>query len=513
MVALKKAYADIILNTTKEAATRIMISERKAAGFQQELLTVKDEALSMLVRLKQMMDSKVAEAKTASLSQRKRIEELEAQLHEAEDIERNLRSELKGAQIELEKMKNKSVQPLDEQIEEGTSTFHEDASQENTLNTLELPPMDSGPGPISPNTSNVLLNQRNTGENCCLVQESSTEQTEQLRDSLENYADNTDLASIIMRSKNPELYKNGCTQRIRAFERNLINGNMSNPGQKNEALIKEDGAAEGTYTEATPKDENMGLRKKNPTKPEDLLQQDIGHNKDQAVNFLRRSSRKRRSRYRTIEATSHTVHDTKSRELSSISRCKTYPCLNNSMVESREGLVEEEQKNSVSHLISVSSLNSINTDHLSECKEGTESNANYKTGSVKIAAKNPVLIDKSVLNGVAESSGVPDSGDPFHPSSMDSDSKDGKKCETTKSDDDKLLKYTFKRKRKREPLSSPDKCESPEKNVAKRRSGEKQSSDPEPQKSNLIAESSRDSRRLAQVARQLISLSEKKWWQ
>lgn len=59
MVALKKAYADIILNTAKEAAARIMVSERKALRFQQDLCATKDEALRMLVRLKQMMDSKV----------------------------------------------------------------------------------------------------------------------------------------------------------------------------------------------------------------------------------------------------------------------------------------------------------------------------------------------------------------------------------------------------------------------------------------------------------------------
>ena len=59
MVALKKAYADIILNTAKEAAARIMVSETKAIGFQQELNSTKDEALRMLVRLKQMIDAKV----------------------------------------------------------------------------------------------------------------------------------------------------------------------------------------------------------------------------------------------------------------------------------------------------------------------------------------------------------------------------------------------------------------------------------------------------------------------
>jgi len=59
LTALKKAYADIILNTAKEAAARIMVSERKASRFQQELVSTKDEALRMLLRLKQMFDSKV----------------------------------------------------------------------------------------------------------------------------------------------------------------------------------------------------------------------------------------------------------------------------------------------------------------------------------------------------------------------------------------------------------------------------------------------------------------------
>lgn len=56
---MKKAYADIILNTAKEAAARIMVSERKALRFQQELYVAKEEAVQMLLRLKHMMDSKV----------------------------------------------------------------------------------------------------------------------------------------------------------------------------------------------------------------------------------------------------------------------------------------------------------------------------------------------------------------------------------------------------------------------------------------------------------------------
>lgn len=59
LAALKRAYADTILNTTKEAAARVMVSEKKARRYQQELVTVRDEALQTLLRLKQMLDSKV----------------------------------------------------------------------------------------------------------------------------------------------------------------------------------------------------------------------------------------------------------------------------------------------------------------------------------------------------------------------------------------------------------------------------------------------------------------------
>lgn len=59
LIALKKAYADIILNTSKEAAVRVMSSERKAVQYEHELKVAKNEALRMLLRLKQMMDFRV----------------------------------------------------------------------------------------------------------------------------------------------------------------------------------------------------------------------------------------------------------------------------------------------------------------------------------------------------------------------------------------------------------------------------------------------------------------------
>ncbi|VVA95291.1 unnamed protein product [Arabis nemorensis] len=106
LAALKRAYADTILNTTKEAAARVIVSEKKARRFQQELVTVRDEAIHTLLRLKHMFDSKVKETEIISLKQQQKVEELEAQLGEAEDIVGELRMELRELRDELKKVTN-----------------------------------------------------------------------------------------------------------------------------------------------------------------------------------------------------------------------------------------------------------------------------------------------------------------------------------------------------------------------------------------------------------------------
>ncbi|PKI56068.1 hypothetical protein CRG98_023537 [Punica granatum] len=59
MVALKKDYAEIILNTAKEAAARVIASEHRALRSQHDLNAAKGEALQLLLRLKKMIDAKV----------------------------------------------------------------------------------------------------------------------------------------------------------------------------------------------------------------------------------------------------------------------------------------------------------------------------------------------------------------------------------------------------------------------------------------------------------------------
>ncbi|EYU26439.1 hypothetical protein MIMGU_mgv1a024103mg, partial [Erythranthe guttata] len=116
LTALKKAYADVILSTSKEAAARVLSSERKSARWQHELAAAKEDGVRMLMRLKKMMDSQMSEAEAASLAKQKKIEELEAQLEEAEDIVSDLRQELGQAHAELDRVKNENLRRANERI-------------------------------------------------------------------------------------------------------------------------------------------------------------------------------------------------------------------------------------------------------------------------------------------------------------------------------------------------------------------------------------------------------------
>ncbi|KAI4319114.1 hypothetical protein MLD38_032753 [Melastoma candidum] len=99
LIALKKAYADMILNTEKEAAARVMASERKASKYENELVVVKEEAVRLLLRLKHISDAKISETETILRTQQKKIEALETQLEAAE-------KEVKELQEEIKEMRN-----------------------------------------------------------------------------------------------------------------------------------------------------------------------------------------------------------------------------------------------------------------------------------------------------------------------------------------------------------------------------------------------------------------------
>ncbi|KAL0332017.1 UNVERIFIED_CONTAM: hypothetical protein Scaly_2103200 [Sesamum calycinum] len=105
MEALKRAYAEMILNTAKEAAARVMAAELGARRLEQDLVSTKEEGARMLLRLKQIIGVKTKEAENSLLSQQRRLYELESQLNEAEGIILDLRAELNQAQEQLDEAK------------------------------------------------------------------------------------------------------------------------------------------------------------------------------------------------------------------------------------------------------------------------------------------------------------------------------------------------------------------------------------------------------------------------
>ncbi|KAI9174351.1 hypothetical protein LWI28_015998 [Acer negundo] len=210
-----------------------------------------------------------------------------------------------------------------------------------------------------------------------------------------------------MRRKEPKLYRNGCTQRIRACGRNLIDGNFSLPGQI-------DDVKNGTSIGEGEEDEEVN----------DSVQEDSKFSENKA---------------------------------------------------------EKDPKMVLQ----------------SGCEEVTGSDLEFvKACTVQTTTNN----DEELLD------------------TLELTRQENAKSSTfigvlpTQSLNDKFIKYTFQRKRKKERMSSTDGDSLVDESIVKRKMEGKQNDFLKSQNSSLVTESSRDSRRLVQVARQLISLSEKKQW-
>uniref|UniRef100_A0A5B6YME1 Uncharacterized protein n=1 Tax=Davidia involucrata TaxID=16924 RepID=A0A5B6YME1_DAVIN len=581
MVAMKKACADIILSTAKEAATRIMASERKSLRFQQDLSFSKDEALRMLLQLKQMIDSKTTEAEITFLNKRRRIE---AQLDEAEDNILDLRTELKQAQDQLDKVKSNHMQTLKGSIEKQDRPFYESTIHEKLTNSDPIISSSSDSGTKVVMTSEMKsapLNQRILDSKCS----TSAKQTAPSKPCSENFCvDNPDLASLVMRSKEHELYRNGCTQRIRAFERNLLDGQLPPSGDvdeqhfviKSEPIInvKEqnieictapscktedvDGLEEVPINGRAYEDQPFKVRKMrrrktryrkakanacrfHPCQPSSFLShcktyadnndvksgegactspkvkaettnlmetssgEKMQHGEDQVLRVVRRSLRKRKAKYRDDIVTSCSSLPDQlikpCQPCSFFSRCKTYAV--NSDVKSGEDRSNTENEARIkTDMDTVSGSTYVTVRTKAVRKSGLRENA---------TDKGTELIDEAVLvqdGDTAENSSVPNCKlnlemDKVSLMLTDSDSNNAKKIEAnnrapSQAENNRLFMHTFSRKRKKEPLTNPDENTS---NTMKRKVEEKQNGAPELHKSSLINESSRDTRRLVQVAR------------
>ncbi|KDP45432.1 hypothetical protein JCGZ_09681 [Jatropha curcas] len=581
MVALKKAYADIILNTAKEAANRIMASEKKAIQYQHDLFSTKDEALRLLVRLKQMIDAKITEGEMASSSQQAKIDELEAQLQEAEGVIIDLRDELHWVRDKLERLRNGQLQPLNGNITGDNEFSYQNATYEPYI----LPPNPELPTVITSDMKNTLVDQRVSNENYC-----SAEQTEQLsvfqfeRHSVHN----AELASVITINEEHELLRNGCTQRIPTLEGNLQAGKLSPPGEVDEnSFIKSD---------LLIRRRNKGYGKCNVPSPKIISLEPAKNCSGEEVRKRAkvRTSKRRRTRFSRPKAKRRLCPSQIKKNYQPpaiLSHCKRYlangnankpdelsctlPSINNEKMDMKKHSSEMEEKfdrrnkcfmdeneekrhrNVQSRDAMPNAFASYPDEHetcsfslysngksgevqpkivenevklksfprldpgLTLIKGGVDPTSRSRNVTLSVKASNRCGFVQNTANKDMESvdevlkqdhEAATKSTFPCYETNpesvniplMYSDLKDAKAFteQGPHVDHNGLLKYTFQRKRKKEALSSPDQriCE---KSTVKRRTMERQNDSPEPLKSGVTNESSRDSRRLAQVARQV----------
>ncbi|KAK7316383.1 hypothetical protein VNO77_35387 [Canavalia gladiata] len=517
MMALKRAYADVILNTAKEAAFRLMASERRTVMFQHELASAKDEALHMVLRLKQMIDAKTAEAEMASLKQQRKIEELEAQLNEAEDVITDLRAELKYVHLELGMTRNSQVHPLDGQNGKQVASFQE-SGKPDTLGSSPCKELECVAHCDVKNNSptvNFLDNK------CC----NSKKQTEQLCISnLEDYCGHdSDFASIIMKSKEPELCRNGFTQRIRALEGNILDEKLLMQDEHNQhcgkilELIAKDGDDQVARFSAPI--EKMEIKKH--VKHHKIEKQrtfsyyrslslssckrHIDENsksskgvcslpsiKHSATSKWKRKKRRHRhvgkkySVFRSFKPSfvlkqCSSIHDNgKCCQDEYGAKIKPVPSLIDAelAVYGSTGVTESVQTVNKGELAdkAIEKDNELLDLEGSAAKNLTGPSSNIK---VEVTDVPSINIDLEDMKAFEKNDGSP-----------------------VQVGDSRLLKYTFQRKRKKESLGNTDQNIDSEKSTAKRRVEDKQNGGIEPQKSSTIDKPSRDNQHLAQVAHQ-----------
>lgn len=513
-----------------------------------------------------------------SLSQQKKIEELEAQLQEAEDIVRDLREELREVQAELEKVIENQQQPLDEQNLEGDTASHKEIPQENRLMTsgsiFSIP--DSQLEPATASGMKSLTSNGTYEDNKCYVANDSH---------MDNcYLPNPYFASIVMRSKEPELYRNGCTQRIRAFEKYLLDGKLSFSGQvddvKNEAFTRGDEDVKGLYKTSMHKADNMlGLEETNQDELK-VTHSDNDHIQVQDAKSFCRKRKKRAGRYKKCKAPSFKqgngicvipTHEAENSgveeknldqlkvtemdrsdfqgqivksfcrkrkrgaryikrdpssfmsiadhlmekpQVSDLSNSKTSPDSVDNIdeaVEDPSKITENEgQKDPESTVDPVLPSDATGT-HLGSIGM-TQNDVDFpKPCSVDNTMNNDsvpinkldMTIQESLSAENSEVQGCRTDVETFDESLLNSDLKASDSNDVvSQTVNNRFLKYTFRRKRKKDSLSSPDLDSSLDNGTLNINTGDDQNGSLEPQ-NTLVAESSRDSRRLAQVARQV----------
>ncbi|KAH6801259.1 hypothetical protein C2S52_001723 [Perilla frutescens var. hirtella] len=486
LTALKKAYADIILSISKEAAARVMASEKKSMRYQHELKAAKEEGIRMLMRLKQMMDTQISDAEAAALNQQKKIEELEAQLQEAEDIVRDLRDELAEEQAQLERMKSENLHHM---VKPGDACLVEIPTEDkiSSYQSCEyLPPNKSS---VAFGATVPYLGERNECNKC----------STKIVCTCGAYIRNRDLPSIILRGKDPGLYRNGCTQRIRACERNLLDRDLCLSEETDKTTDEKNGIEQmqGRHTSEAPASGGKTL-----SELEKKLLEKINLGTFQSFPQKRKRAVRRRKAIRPLAG----------KEYSPLQKPDQLP----SHSETRDPIPMNANAHCAENPAEIGPRSSQDEVELQTQQGQTNaSEDDSKTGEICDSTipldvgVNEEAVPLGLRAGCSESLPTDSKMDvgkadvPSH--SLESNSSDITKCLSSRPARERVFKYTFQRKRKRQPLVLSEvngSCEMENKT----RDEQNGDLELEQMKPSLLKESSRDRRRLAQVARQVLEM-------
>lgn len=154
------------------------------------------------------------EAEITSLCQRRKVEELEAKLHKAEDVITDLRMQLKEAKNQLEKEKKDKMQPMEGKIM-NKITF-------SSRSTLE--PDSSRPSSPELQTVSSNLNSTKMEQIAQAMYNSVPRSIDHLSASHVDiiHSHDSDSTSTVLRIKEHRLSSKRCPQRIRSLERNFL---------------------------------------------------------------------------------------------------------------------------------------------------------------------------------------------------------------------------------------------------------------------------------------------------
>ncbi|KAM7278664.1 hypothetical protein ACFE04_005798 [Oxalis oulophora] len=519
MASLRSTYAEILLNTAKEAAAKIIASEKKAVRFQHDLCCTKDESLRMLLRLKQMMDTKAIEAEMTSLTQSKKIDELEAQLHEAEDIITDLRSELEWFRNKL-KMQDNQPQFSAEQTVNPDTTYNGIATPQE----IPIPPSKLALKAtlLTSDMKITFLNERVVDGIFCNTSETKAEQNI-ASDFGKLSVQKSDLPSIFVRSKEPGQYRNGCTQRIRALDRNFNPEDANNPqsSSKRESVVEMN-----DKDVPSPNIKNLDLMNKSA--------KELFVKSCQASFFLSRCTAGSVNGQVGLDS----AHILSSNKDDHVDKVKTNgnteeEILHKSTFSNNENKLTDDKLICCNH-------NSSSACVVPDCKDQLKS-AESESKMKPLHRLNPGLTliksngdSKLGLKNISDGLKVPSQStilqqaanaitEPRHESTLEnkkiitaknpkvscSDQNELKPLEGAgkspcKGESGKFLKYTFKRKRKKESLNDPDDNTYAEASAMKRRAEQKQDVVLVKQKSNSVDESSRSSTQLPLVTHQVL---------